>query len=172
LDKPREGEIAYEGRTIGDIGFEKYRRNNIGIVFQSYNLIPYMTPYENILTAMSITDNELPSDRSTVAYNLLDFLGITRDKAGRVVNRLSGGEQQRVAIARALATNVELILADEPTGNLNEEMENEITDIFLNLAHEQGKCVIIVSHSPRVAEKADVVLRLRDGRFMTDEQLP
>ena len=165
LDKPKGGEITYEGKPISAIGYDNYRRNNVGIIFQSYNLIPYMTPLENLLTAMSITDNQLPADKKTVAYNLLNFIGITRDKATRVVNKLSGGEQQRVAIARALATNVDLILADEPTGNLNEEMENEITDIFLTLAHEQDKCVIIVSHSLRVAEKADVVLKLKGGRF-------
>ena len=165
LDKPKGGEITYEDKPIGAIGYDNYRRNNVGIIFQSYNLIPYMTPLENLLTAMSITDNQLPAGKKTVAYNLLNFIGITRDKATRVVNKLSGGEQQRVAIARALATNVDLILADEPTGNLNEEMENEITDIFLTLAHEQDKCVIIVSHSPRVAEKADVVLKLKGGRF-------
>ena len=165
LDKPKGGEITYEDKPISAIGYDNYRRNNVGIIFQSYNLIPYMTPLENLLTAMSITDNKLPADKKAVAYNLLNFIGITRDKATRVVNKLSGGEQQRVAIARALATNVDLILADEPTGNLNEEMENEITDIFLTLAHEQDKCVIIVSHSPRVAEKADVVLTLKGGRF-------
>lgn len=130
LDTPQSGSVLFNGQDIKQIGYEKYRRNNIGIIFQSYNLIPSLTAVENVLVPMSITENELPHDRKAVAYNLLDYIGIVKTKADRFVNKLSGGEQQRVAIARALATNVELILADEPTGNLDEEMEQEIIDIF------------------------------------------
>jgi len=165
LDASGEGEILYKGKSIKDIGAERYRRNNIGMVFQAYNLIPFMTAAENIRTAMSITDNGLPSDANNVAYNLLDHIGITRDKADRTVNKLSGGEQQRVAIARALSTNVDLILADEPTGNLNEEMETEIVDILRSLAHQHDKCVVVVTHSTAIAEKSDVIYRLKSGQF-------
>jgi putative ABC transport system ATP-binding protein len=112
---------------------------------------------------MSITDNKLPDNHREVAYNLLDYIGITRDKADRLVNQLSGGEQQRVAIARALATNVDIILADEPTGNLDEEMEQEIVDIFKELAHAHNKCVIMVTHSNEIAQQADEMLYLRKG---------
>ena len=165
LDKPKTGQILYEGQDIGSIGFEKYRRSKVGIIFQAYNLVPFMTATENVQVAMSITDNKLPSDTVEVAKNLLDYIGISADKGGRTVNKLSGGEQQRVAIARALSTNVDLILADEPTGNLDEEMEQEIVEIFTKLAREHNKCVIVVTHSSQIAMSADVIYRLRKGNF-------
>ena len=169
LDQPKTGAVYYEGIDIRSIGYDKYRRNNVSIIFQAYNLVPYMTAVENVRMAMSITDNQLPADLESVAYNLLDYIGISRDRADRTVNKLSGGEQQRVAIARALATNVDVILADEPTGNLDEEMENEIVQIFKRLAHEHNKCVIVVSHSSQIANQADVVFRLRKGKFESYE---
>ena len=169
LDKPESGSIHFEGRPIAEYGFESYRRNKVGIIFQSYNLIPYMTAAENVRVAMGITDNTMPNDQETVAYNLLDYLGIDRDKAARTVNKLSGGEQQRVAIARALATNVDLILADEPTGNVNEEVEAELIDIFKQLAHKHNKCVIVVTHSAQIASQSDVAYRLHKGKLARDE---
>jgi len=168
LDKPGEGQILFEGKDIKEIGDESYRRNHIGMVFQAYNLIPFMTAVENVRVAMSITENEIPEDADQVAYNLLDHIGITRDKADRTVNKLSGGEQQRVAIARALSTNVDLILADEPTGNLNDEMEKEIVGILKQLAHEHEKCVIVVTHSKDIAAQADVVFNLKKGQFIDE----
>ena len=165
LDAPKDGQVLLNGKDIKEIGYEKYRRNDIGIIFQSYNLIPYLTAVENVLVPMSITENELPADQREVAYNLLDYIGIVRTKANRPVNKLSGGEQQRVAIARALATNVDIILADEPTGNLDEEMEDEIVEIFRTLAHEHGKCVIVVTHSKEIADRSDETLYLRKGRL-------
>ena len=170
LDKPHSGEILYENMPINKIGFEYYRRNKIGIVFQSYNLIPYMTALENIQVAMSITDNPLPADTKGVAYNLLDYIGISKEKADRTINKLSGGEQQRVAIARALATNVDMILADEPTGNVNEEMAEELVAIFKKLAHEHNKCVVVVTHSSLIAAQSDVVFRLSRGVLAKDEK--
>ena len=163
LDEPKEGTVLLEERDIKEIGYDKYRRDKMSIIFQSYNLIPYLTAVENVLVPMSITDNELPDNPREVAYNLLDYIGITREKANRLVNQLSGGEQQRVAIARALATNVDIILADEPTGNLDEEMEQEIVDIFKELAHTHHKCVIMVTHSNEIARQADQVFYLRKG---------
>lgn len=165
LDTPKTGVISYEGSDIRQIGLDSYRRNKIGIIFQQYNLVPYMTAVENIKVAMSITDNKLPADLNAVAYNLLDYIGITRDRADRTVNKLSGGEQQRVAIARALATDVDVILADEPTGNLDDDMENEIVKIFQKLAHDHNKCVIVVSHSSQIANEADEAIKLRKGNF-------
>lgn len=170
LDKPKSGKVLYEGQDIGSIGYENYRRNNIGIVFQAYNLVPYMTAVENIKVSMSITDNKLPEDKE-VAYNLLDYIGLDKAKADRTVNKLSGGEQQRVAIARALSTNVNLILADEPTGNLDEDMENEIVDILKKLAQEHNKCVIVVTHSTQIAQQADEVFKLRKGKLEPYERL-
>lgn len=168
LDSPKGGKVLYEGSDIAKIGYEKYRRNNIGIIFQSYNLIPYMTAVENVKVAMDITENELPQNKDLVAYNLLDYIGITKTKADRLVTRLSGGEQQRVAIARALATNVELILADEPTGNLDAEMETEIIDIFQKLAHEHQKCIIVVTHSKEIANQSDEILYLKNGVLINE----
>jgi len=163
LDSPHSGTVLFNEKDIKKIGYENYRRNHIGIIFQSYNLIPELTAVENVLVPMSITENEIPEDAKSVAYNLLDYIGIVKSKADRFVNKLSGGEQQRVAIARALATNVELILADEPTGNLDEDMEQEIIDIFKRLAHEHDKCVIVVTHSNEIAEQSDQAFHLRKG---------
>lgn len=170
LDSPKDGVILYNGTDIKSIGYEKYRRNNISIIFQSYNLIPYLTAVENVQVAMDITDNELPKDSKAVAYNLLDYIGLTRSKADRPVTKLSGGEQQRVAISRALATNVDIILADEPTGNVDIEMEEEIIAIFQKLAHEHNKCVIVVTHSREVAEKSDQILYLYKGVLSTEKE--
>ncbi len=163
LDSPKSWQVLYEGTDIEKIGHENYRRDDISIIFQSYNLIPYLSAVENVLVPMAITKNQLPDNQREVAYNLLDYIGITKEKADRLVNQLSGGEQQRVAIARALATNVDIILADEPTGNLDEEMEQEIIDIFKELAHVHNKCVIVVTHANEIAQQADEVLYLRKG---------
>ncbi len=171
LDAPKNGIVRYEGTDIRTLGLDQFRRNNIGIVFQSYNLIPYMTAVENVLVAMSITENNLPKNKKETALSLLQYVGIDATKANRLVTKLSGGEQQRVAIARAVATDVDLILADEPTGNLDEEKEAEIVEIFKSLAHEYNKCVIVVTHSSDVAACSDEVIRLKRGVF-TDHFFP
>ncbi|OTN88275.1 hypothetical protein A5819_000727 [Enterococcus sp. 7E2_DIV0204] len=169
LDEPKSGEVLYKGQNIKSIGLEKYRRDDISIIFQSYNLVPYLTALENVLVAMSITDNDMPKDNREVAYNLLDYIGINKAKADRLVGQLSGGEQQRVAIARALATNVDIILADEPTGNLDEGMEQEIVDIFKDLAETHNKCVIVVTHSNEIAKQSDKTYFLKQGELMLNE---
>ncbi|GGC93158.1 ABC transporter ATP-binding protein [Enterococcus wangshanyuanii] len=169
LDEPKSGEVLYKGQNIKEIGLEKYRRDDISIIFQSYNLVPYLTALENVLVAMSITDNDMPKDDRAVAYNLLDYIGINKSKADRLVGQLSGGEQQRVAIARALATNVDIILADEPTGNLDEGMEQEIVDIFKDLAETHNKCVIVVTHSNEIANQSDKTYFLKQGELMLNE---
>lgn len=169
LEEPKEGAIYFEGKDIKEIGYENYRRDNISIIFQSYNLIPYLTAVENVLVNMSITDNEMPGNEREIAYNLLDYIGLDRAKADRQVNQLSGGEQQRVAIARSLSTNVDVILADEPTGNLDEGKEEEIIEIFKELAHKHGKCVIVVTHSSEIAEQADASITLRKGGLTFNE---
>ena len=130
LDKQESGKIFYEGDDLDKIGLYKYRRNKIGIVFQQYNLISYLTGLENIELAMTETDNAIPKNQKEVAYALLEKFGIVKSKADRLVTKLSGGEQQRVAIARAIASNVDLIFADEPTGNLDTATEQEIIKIF------------------------------------------
>ena len=163
LDTASSGKIYFKGKDVDEKGLHKYRRNDISIVFQQYNLISYLTAHENVLVAMAETDNKLPTDKKEVAYNLLDRFGVVRTKANRLVGQLSGGEQQRVAIARSLASNVDLIFADEPTGNLDTATEKEIIDVFKELAHEYGKTIIVVTHSDAVSEMSDQRLLLNDG---------
>ena len=167
LDTANSGEIYFNGQNVKELGLYRYRRNAISIVFQSYNLISYLTAVENVLLAMSETDNKLPTDRKNVAYNLLTRFGIVRSKADRMVNQLSGGEQQRVAIARSLASNVNLIFADEPTGNLDTATEKEIISIFKELSHDFGKTIIVVTHSDTVSQMSDQRVLLKDGKLHT-----
>lgn len=160
LDIPKDGVVLYEGKDIKEIGYEKYRRNCIGMVFQNYNLIQYMTAVENVLVAMSITENQIEGNKKETAYRLLEKVGIDRQTADRRVSRLSGGEQQRTAIARALSTDVDIILADEPTGNLDLETGEGIIQLLMSLAHDNNKCVVIVTHDLDISSKSDVILKL------------
>ena len=165
LDKQESGKIYYEGDDLDKIGLYKYRRNKIGIVFQQYNLISYLTGLEYIELAMTETDNAIPKNQKEVAYALLEKFGIVKSKADRLVTKLSGGEQQRVAIARAIASNVDLIFADEPTGNLDTATEQEIIKIFRMLTEEFGKTVIVVTHSNVVSELSDHRVYLNEGQL-------
>lgn len=166
LEATQSGEIHLEGQNIQSLGLSKYRRNHLAFVFQQFNLIPYMSAVDNIINVMHITDNEIPKPYKKTALNLLNEFGIVETKAERNVLKLSGGEQQRVAIARGLATNVDLILADEPTGNLDTVTEEEIVKIFASLAKEFNKCVIIVTHSSNIANHSDVNLMLKEGKLV------
>ena len=163
LDFAKSGHVYFKDKEITKSNVGKYRRNDISIVFQQYNLISYLTAVENVMLAMAETDNKLPKDQKNVAYNLLERFGIVRSKADRMVGQLSGGEQQRVSIARSLASNVNLIFADEPTGNLDTATEIEIINIFKELAEEYGKTIIVVTHSNQVAEISDQRVLLKDG---------
>ncbi len=159
LDSPKSGEILYEGKDIKKIGLTNYRNQYIGIVFQAYNLINYMTGIQNIVTAMEITKNEI-SDKKQKAYELIEKVGLKREEGERSVLNLSGGQQQRVAIARALSTNAKIILADEPTGNLDSKTSVDIIKLFQKLAHEDNKCIIMVTHSLEIASMSDVIINL------------
>ena len=163
LDFAKSGHVYFRDKEITKSNVGKYRRNDISIVFQQYNLISYLTAVENVMLAMAETDNELPKDKKNVAYNLLERFGIVRSKADRMVGQLSGGEQQRGSIARSLASNVDLIFADEPTGNLDTATEIEIINIFKELAEDYGKTIIVVTHSNQVAEMSDQRVLLKDG---------
>lgn len=156
LDSPTEGNIYFYDQNIASYGLDKHRQNNISFIFQNYNLIDYMTPEENVL----LTAKEAP-------LPLLEKLGLTKEESKRNVLKLSGGQQQRTAIARALASQNPIILADEPTGNLDEASAKEITGIFKDAAHHYGRCVIIVSHSMETAKEADMVYELKGGRLCT-----
>ena len=153
LAKPSSGEILYEGKSISKIDKYTFRSKYIGVVFQSFNLITKYTALENVVLSMEISGCKI-KDKKKRALELLESVGLDEDEANRRVLKLSGGQQQRVAVARALSYNPEIILADEPTGNLDRDTQKEIMDIFRELA-DKGKCVILVSHSPDVAEACD-----------------
>ena len=166
LDKTQEGRILYNGKDIKEIGYNEYRRNKVAIVFQQYNLINYLTAKENVILALTETDNEVPKDKNKTATSLLSRVGIAESKINRSISKLSGGEQQRVAIARALASNVDLIFADEPTGNLDNETELEIIKLFKELTSEYNKTIIVVTHSLEVSKMCDCRLKLEDEKLV------
>lgn len=153
LATPTAGDIIYDGKSIAKIDKYTFRSKYIGVVFQSFNLITKYTALENVILSMDVAGYKT-KDKQARALELLDSVGLDEDEANRRVLKLSGGQQQRVAIARALSYDPDIILADEPTGNLDRDTQKEIMDIFRDLAN-QGKCVILVSHSPDVAEMCD-----------------
>ena len=153
LATPTAGDILYDGRNISKIDKYTFRSKYIGVVFQSFNLITKYTALENVILSMDVSGARI-KDKKQRALEILDSVGLDEDEANRRVLKLSGGQQQRVAIARALSYDPDIILADEPTGNLDRDTQKEIMDIFRELAN-QGKCVILVSHSPDVADMCD-----------------
>ena len=155
LDVPTQGSVLFDGEDIAAKGLEHHRRNHISLIFQSYNLIDYMTPVENVRLTAKLD-----------AAPILERLGLEQDEIARNVLKLSGGQQQRVAIARALASDAPVILADEPTGNLDADTADEITAILKESAHAFGKCVVVVTHSGEVAKQADVVLEIKRGHLI------
>ncbi len=158
LDVPTQGSVLFDGEDITAKGLEHHRRNHISLIFQSYNLIDYMTPIENVRLTAKLD-----------ASPILERLGLTKDETHRNVLKLSGGQQQRVAIARALASDAPVILADEPTGNLDADTAEEITAVLKESAHAFGKCVVVVTHSADVAKQADVVLEIKRGHLKERE---
>lgn len=164
LDVCKNGEILYNGADLKKADRDEYRAKGIGVIFQSYNLLTNATAVENIVLSMNISESG-ESDKRQYAYDLLEKIGIDKKTADRKILKLSGGEQQRVGIARALSHTPDIIIADEPTGNLDSETENDILKILTSLAHDEGKCVIIVTHSTDVSAIADEVLLMKDGRL-------
>ena len=160
LERCTEGSIIFNGNDLKDINLDYYRSHEIGIVFQSYNLLPFMTASENIILSMDASGIKI-SNKKEEALRLMKSVGLKETYANRKVLRISGGEQQRVAIARSLSYNPKMIVADEPTGNLDKQTEKDILDIFKKLAHEDGKCVIIVTHSSNVCKMVDKVYDLK-----------
>ena len=159
LASPTGGKIYIDDKDISSEDKYELRSRNIGVVFQSFNLLPHMTAIENVILSMDISGKKYDNKRQT-AMELLKKVDLNEDEADRRILKLSGGQQQRVAIARALSYDPEIILADEPTGNLDGETQEEIMKIFRMLADE-GKCIIIVTHSPIVAKSADVQYELK-----------
>jgi len=162
LDLPTEGEVDFGGEKLAGLDLDKYRRECISMIFQAFHLFPLMTVMENVCFPMEICGIK-PKDAKPKAAKLLESVGITKEQMKRFPSKLSGGEQQRVAIARSLASGARVILADEPTGNLDVVNTKKIMEILHRLAHDEGYCVIIVTHDLEVAEAADVVYRMKDG---------
>ena len=163
LEKKYEGEINYKDKRLSKMNLDNYRSNNVGIVFQSYNLLPHLTALENIILSMDISKVKV-DDKKKLAKELMEQVGLSTNMSKRRILKLSGGEQQRIAIARSLSYNPEIILADEPTGNLDKDTESDILKIFNNLAHKHNKCVIIVTHSENVCSLVDEVYELKKNK--------
>lgn len=155
LDAPSSGTVRFDGDDIAACGYAKHRRQQIALVFQNYNLIDYLTPLENLRLV-----------NRNAKVDTLEELGIDADAAKRSVLSLSGGQQQRVAIGRALVSTAPVILADEPTGNLDEDTAQGVIDILRDAAHDQNKCVIVVTHSKQLARSADVRLHLERRKLV------
>ena len=155
LDSPIDGQILYDGQDIEKLGLANHRKNNVAFIFQSYNLIDYLTPKENVALTAKLSPQPI-----------LERVGLTEEECKRNILKLSGGQQQRVAIARALASDTKVILADEPTGNLDEDTAAEIISILKKCTHEMNKCVIIVTHSNDLAKQADTIFRLKKGKMI------
>lgn len=165
LDSPKSGTVLYQEKNINQIGLNRYRREKVSIVFQSYNLIHYLNALDNVMSAIDISKKKIPNKKDK-CLEILESLGLTKKEATRKINRLSGGQQQRVAIARALAKNVDLIIADEPTGNLDEKNSKEIISMLVDIAHNKNKCVILVTHSVELAKKCDYQLTIDNGKIV------
>ena len=164
LDLPKEGEIIFDGTPTKDADLERHRRENVAVIYQNFNLFPLLNSVENIVYAMEL--NGLKGNKAKEkAKELLKKVGLGEHCEKHYPNMLSGGEQQRVAIARALGTNATCILADEPTGNLDVANGQEIIRIFKQLAHEENYCVIVVTHDMSIAEEADVIYIMSDGKL-------
>jgi putative ABC transport system ATP-binding protein len=164
LDLPKEGQVLYEGKDIKKIGLSNFRRKFVSIVFQSYNLLPYMTALQNVITAMEITGSTV-LNKKEYALKMLESVNIHEKQARQRVLTLSGGQQQRVAIARSLCSQSDLIVADEPTGNLDENTAADIVRIFQDLAHKENKCIIVVTHDNDIARNSDITVKLSKGNI-------
>ena len=171
LDTCKSGEVLYKDNSLKNIDRDLYRAKDIGVIFQGYNLLLNATAKENILLSMNIS-NSKQENKDKYIDDLLQDVGIDSDKANRKILNLSGGEQQRIGIARALSHNPDIIIADEPTGNLDNETEEKIMDILVSLAHKHNKCVIIVTHSKKVCSYLDEIWGLKSGKllFIKDEK--
>ncbi|HAS74025.1 MAG TPA: ABC transporter [Clostridiales bacterium UBA8960] len=159
LNQYKAGQILYNGNDLKSLDKEHYRSREIGIIFQSFNLLLHLNAVENVMLSINLSKIKV-KDKLQHAFEMLNKVELSKEKAHRRVLKLSGGEQQRVAIARALSYNPSIIIADEPTGNLDGETEAQVLKILKNLAHNENKCVIVVTHSEKVANESDVVYRL------------
>ena len=162
LDVPGEGDVALGEENLKSLDLDKYRREGVSIIFQAFCLLPLLTVRENVCLPMEMQGIPENEARRKAAEALVK-VGIEEGKHKRFPSALSGGEQQRVAIARSLCSGAPVLLADEPTGNLDGENTKIVMDILHRLAHEENRCVIVVTHDPEVATTADLILRMKDG---------
>ena len=164
LDLPTGGEIDFEGKPLSGLDRDLYRRDDVAVIYQSYNLLPLLTVEENVAFPLELKKLPREEIRKT-AQEKLRLVGLDEGYFKRLPAMLSGGEQQRVAVARALAAQARVILADEPTGNLDTDNASKVIELLRTLAHEQGVCVIVVTHDLSIADRADAVFRLKDGQL-------
>lgn len=164
LDRPSGGEVLVDGKKLSEMDLDAYRRQYVSVIFQAFHLFPLLTVLENVCFPMELLGAGEKDAREQARRNL-ELVGIAEEKHRRYPSQLSGGEQQRVAIARALSSGAKILLADEPTGNLDGENSRNIVEILTRLAHEGGYCVVIVTHDPAIAEAADAVYTVADGEL-------
>lgn len=164
LDSPKSGSVKFDNIDIKKQGLTKYRLHTVSTVFQSFNLLTYMNSYQNVKTAINISGINY-EDENKAIIDILIKVGLGEDQIYKPVKQLSGGQQQRVAIARSLITQSKIIIADEPTGNLDEKTTKEVVSIFKQIAHEENKIVIIVTHERDVANASDVIYELKNRKF-------
>lgn len=164
LDTPKDGGIFFQEQNIKKIGLRNFRRKDVSIIFQAYNLLPYLSALDNVLSAMEISGSK-QADKKAYALKALADVGLNAELAHKKVTQLSGGQQQRVAIIRALCCEHPLIVADEPTGNLDEETSKDIVTLFQKIAHDENKCILLVTHDQEVAAHCDEVYELKHREF-------
>jgi putative ABC transport system ATP-binding protein len=170
LDLPTEGKITFEGKSLAEINLDQYRRNDISVIYQAFHLFPLLNSIENVMYPMELQKVK-SKDAKKRAIELLSKMQLDEHCLKHFPSMLSGGEQQRVAIARALASNPKILLADEPTGNLDSENSSMIVDILLKLAHEDKYCVILITHDLEISKRADVILHLKDGELCSNSSI-
>ena len=159
---PTEGEILFNGQSSASMDLNRYRRENAAVIYQSFRLLPLLTVSENVTYPMELRGFKGKKARDRAA-ELIRKVGLPDSVLNRFPNMLSGGEQQRVAVARAMSMDTRLLLADEPTGNLDTENSRRIIELLEDLAHREGYCVVVVTHDPEVSARADRAFRIRDG---------
>ena len=165
LDSPTAGSVFIDGENLKNIELNEYRKNKIALIFQQFNLFPLLSALENVSFLMQ-SNGKNRKQALKKAAKILTAVGIDEEKFKRYPANLSGGEQQRVAVARALSGNAKLILADEPTGNLDEQNGNAVINLLKSLAHNNDYCVIVVTHSSDVAEASDIIYNMRHGSLL------
>lgn len=168
LDYPTEGSVIVDGKDISQLKEDAlcvFRRRKIGFVFQSYNLVPVLNVYENIVLPIELDGNEIDAD---YVEQITEILGL-KDRLHSLPSQLSGGQQQRVAIARALATKPAIILADEPTGNLDSKTSQDVLSLLKVTGEKFGQTIVMITHNEEIAQLADRIVRIEDGKIKGGE---